>query len=608
MLSEDFREKVNLSIYDSKEKMLQSLRILSFIVSILAVSTLIIFYGFPLTETTKNSLLFIIKGSFAFYIIRYFIRFFYSFDIQKFFKHTWFEGLLMLILLIDGIGDIFFNTTLEKKLFEYLGIYSFTHVYFLSLQLYILIIVAYEIGRSTTLIPKMKLNPSLVFILSFIIIISSGTLLLMLPEMTTIPGSMPFIDALFTSTSASCVTGLIVVDTPTYFTTKGLFVIMALIKLGGLNIIAFGTFFALFSKFGVGIKHDSAIEDFVNKNSLFSNKGMLGRIILWSFIIEFLGALAMYFSWNSGVPFTGLSDKIFSSIFHSFSAFNNAGFCLFSDSFYNDHVRFNYIVHIIITLLVFLGSLGFMTMFDLFGLKDIKERYKFPWKHFTFSSKVALYFSFWLVFIGAIAFFILEKNNTLSEHGIFGSIITSVFQSVTRTSGFNTVDIDALTMPMTIIILFLMFVGASPSSTGGGIKTSTFAIIYASVISTIKGKKQPELFKYSISTNLIYKAFAILLFFTAGNLIGIFLLSITEQHILEMEGRNIMDLIFEEVSALGTVGLSTGITSSLSNSGKAIIILSMILGRVGTLTVAFSFRRNNTSSDYEYPEGHTMLA
>ena len=175
MLSEDFREKINLSIYDSKEKMLQSLRILSFIVSILAVSTLIIFYGFPLTDTTKSSLLLVIKGSFAFYVIRYFIRFFYSFDIKKFLRRTWFEGLLMSILLIDGIGDIFFNTTLEQKFFEYLGVYSFTHVYFLSLQLYILIIVAYEIGRSTTLIPKMKLNPSLVFIMSFMIIISLGT-------------------------------------------------------------------------------------------------------------------------------------------------------------------------------------------------------------------------------------------------------------------------------------------------------------------------------------------------------------------------------------------------------------------------------------------------
>jgi len=512
-----------------------------------------------------------------------------------------------MLLLADGIGDLFFNITLEQAFFKKIGVHSFTNIYFLFIQFYILIIVAFEIGRTTTLLPKLKLNPAVIFMLSFVILILIGTLMLILPEMTVAPGSMPLIDAFFTSTSATCVTGLIVVDTATYFSFKGHIVIMTLLKLGGLNIIAFGTFFALISKFGVGIKHHAIIEDFVNKDSILSSKGLIGRIIVWSFFIEFVGTLAMYFAWDPSIPFETTGDKIFSSFFHSFSAFNNAGFTLFTGGLYNEYVRHNYMIHLIVTVLVFFGALGFMTIFDLFALKKLQQRLKYSWKHLQFSSRIALYFSLALVVLGAVMFFILERNNTLADQGIVAATISSVFQSVTRTSGFNTVDISALSMPMLILMLFLMFVGGSSNSTGGGIKTSTFALLYASVVATITGKKQAELFRHSISNSLMSKAFAVLLFFIVGTIAGIFLLSITEAHILAQESRSIMDIIFEEVSAIGTVGLSMGITPELSSAGKIIIMLSMLIGRVGTLTVAFSFGKRLISSDYKYPEGHTML-
>jgi Trk-type K+ transport system membrane component len=601
------REKINLAIYDSKRSVLGTLRIFSFLVSVTAILTLIYYYGFPNTSETNKNLLLIIKSSFAFYVLRYYTRFFYSFKPLDFIKENWFESILMNLLLIDGIGDVFFGVTLEQKLFEQLGLYSFTHFYFLFIQLYILIIVGLEIGKGTALLPRLKLNPALMFILSFVIIIGIGTGLLMLPEMTTIPGTISFIDALFTSTSASCVTGLIVVDTATYFTPKGHFIIMALIKLGGLNIIAFAGFFALASKFGIGIKHHSVIEDFISRDSLFSSKGLLGQIIIWSFIIEICGALLMYFSWSDMVQFNSIPEKIFSSVFHSFSAFNNAGFTLFTGGLFNESIRYNYMIQVIITILVFFGALGFVAIFDLFSFRQLKARRKHPWRDFQFSTKIALYFSFWLVVAGAVAFYILEYDNSISDHGLLGSWITAVFQSVTRTSGFNTVDIGSLTMSMTILILVLMFMGGASSSAAGGIKTSTMAVIYASVIATIRGKKQPELYKHSISNSIMTKALAVLIFFITFNLIGIFLLSISESHILAMENRTIMDLIFEEVSALGTVGLSMGITPHLSAIGKSIVILSMLIGRVGTLTIAFSFGNKVISSDYKYPEGHTLV-
>ena len=261
---QSIREKVNLAIYDSKEKVLKNLKGLSFFVSLIAIGTLIYYYGFPTTQSTRESLLTIIKLSFAFYIIRYLIRLFYTFEMANFLKSTWFEGLLMLLLTADGIGSIFYNTTLEQVLFAKIDVETFTPFYVLFIQLYLLIIVGIELFGEATVITKTKLNPSMLFALSFIIIITAGCGLLMLPEMTATKHSMPFLDALFTSISATCVTGLIVVDTATYFSFKGHMIILLLFQLGGLNIVAFGVFFAFFSMFGVGITQHSSIDSFVS--------------------------------------------------------------------------------------------------------------------------------------------------------------------------------------------------------------------------------------------------------------------------------------------------------------------------------------------------------
>jgi len=251
--------------------------------------------------------------------------------------------------------------------------------------------------------------------------------------------------------------------------------------------------------------------------------------------------------------------------------------------------------------------LGFMAIFDIFDIKKIKERVKYPWKQYSFSTKIALYFSIGLIVFGAIMFYFLESGISIKEYSAWEIIITSLFQSITRTSGFSTVDIGSLSLPMLIVFLFLMFVGSSSSSTGGGIKTSTFALLWSSTIATIRGRKKAELFQKSISNDLLFKAYSVFIFFIVGNLICIFLLSITEQDILLKEGRSMMDLIFEEVSAFGTVGLSTGITNQLSPMGRIIIIISMFVGRLGTLTVAFALSKKPISTSYKYPNGHTMI-
>jgi Trk-type K+ transport system membrane component len=602
------RERINLKIYGSKAVVMGASKWMMVLISLITLATLIYYHGFPQTVESKNLLILVVQGSFAFYIFNYLLKIFYSFEPLKLIRDTWFEGLLMAFLIVEGISYNLYGNLILSEVFIQLGINNITHYYALFIQLYFLFIVLAKLVKTTNILPNIKIHPSNIFIASFLLIIFGGTGLLMLPEMTTIPGSMPFIDALFTSTSATCVTGLIVADTPTYFAFKGQFIIMILMKLGGLNIIAFGSFFALASKFGVGLKQHSVLEDFVNKDSILSSKGMLGKVIIWSIMIEAIGTIMLFFFWSDKIPFTSFGNRLFISAFHSFSAFNNAGFSMFTDGLGNDLVKDNYAVHNIITILVFFGALGFMTIFDMFDPAKLKERAKYPWKQLSFGSKIALYFSLGLVAFGAIMYYFLEADNTLHGKSAVGIITTSLFQSVTRTSGFNTVDIGSIGIPMLIILIFLMFVGSSSSSTGGGIKTSTFALLWASTIATIRGRKNSELFQKTISTELIFRAYSVFLFFIVGNLVSIFLLAITETNILAMEGRSLLDLIFEEVSAFGTVGLSTGITSYLSNYGKVIIIVSMFVGRVGTLTVAFAFGKKAISTRYKYPNGHTMVA
>ncbi|MEQ8325431.1 MAG: potassium transporter TrkG [Vicingaceae bacterium] len=608
MTVQGLREYINLRIYRSKNTALLLSKFVIAIVSLVAISTLIYYHGFPQTEESRSTLILIIQASFGFYILNFLLKIFYSFEPLVLIRESWFDTILMILLVVEGISYNFFDVLIVSELFIQLGFKNITHYYALFIQLYFLTAVLTSLLRSSSNIPLFKVQPARIFIYSFLLIIFAGTGMLMLPEMTTLQGTMPFIDALFTSTSATCVTGLIVYDTPTYFTFKGQLIILILIKLGGLNIIAFGSFVALASKFGMGVKQHSVLEDFVNKDSVLSSKGMLGRVIIWSFLIEFAGAAFIYFSWSDRVVFEDAGQRMFFSIFHSFSAFNNAGFSMFTDGLANEAVKDNWSVHNIISILVFFGALGMMAMFDIFDPDRIRERARKPWKTLSFGTKIALYFSIGLVVFGAVSFYFLEDSNSLKGMSTSGIITTSFFQSITRTSGFNTVDIGNLGMPMLVIMVFLMFVGSSSSSTGGGIKTSTFALLWASTISTIRGRKTPELFQRSISNELIFRAFSVFLFFVVGNLISIFLLSITEQDILAMNDRSIMDLIFEEVSAFGTVGLSTGITSQLSFLGKIIISLSMFIGRVGTMTVAFGLVKKPISTSYKYPEGHTMVA
>lgn len=604
---QEFRERVNVGLYNSKDRVLGGLKFLNLLVSASALLVLALYYGFPNESETASQLLSFVKFSFGFYVVQYVTRILYDFQPREFLRKTWFEAAVMVVLVIEGASDILTGELLISRFIQSIGFTSISDFYTIFIQGYFFTIVVAELLRGGRVLPRIRLNPAVIFIMSFLGLITIGTVLLMLPEMTTAPGSMGFLDALFTSTSATCVTGLMVVDTVTFFSFKGQVVILALIQLGGLNLIAFGSFLVLASKFGLGVRQHDVIEDFVNRDTFNASSGLLGKVLLWCLAIEGVGALVMHTTWGHALDGLNTGRQWFYSVFHSVSAFNNAGISLFTDGLANPAVGQHYAMHWTVTILVFFGALGMVAIFDLFDPSRLRERMAQPWKHIGFATKIALYFSVGLVAFGAVAYWALEYDGTLKGMSTFGQLTTSVFQSATRTSGFNTVDIGAVGVPMLFLLIILMFIGSSSSSTGGGIKTSTLSIVMADVWRTVRNLDHVQLFKRTVPEVLRSRAYSVLLFFLVGNTVAIFLLSITESHILADDNRNILDLIFEEVSAFGTVGLSTGITAMLSPWGKVIIMLSMFVGRVGTLTVAYALGGKALQTHIKYPEGHTMV-
>ena len=607
MTFNEFREIGNVYLYKSKAKNLRVLKILNLFVSFTALITLTIYYGFPHTVHGDVNMMNVMKYSFGFYVSHYLIKFIYDFHPLEYLKKTWFEGFVMFILIIEGASHIITGELLFVPLLEKLSISSGEDISLIFIQGYFFIVIIAELTRKGSVIPKIKMHPAVIFILSFLGIITVGTLLLMMPEMTSSGNGMNVLDAFFTSTSASCVTGLMVEDAMHFFTFKGQIVILALIQLGGLNVIAFASVLALAARFGVSVSQHDVIEDFVNRDNFLSGKGTLGRVVIWCLVIEALGAIALGVVWSSEIPFSGLGDRVFSSIFHSVSAFNNAGITLFTDGFTHPWVSTNWLAHWVITALVFVGALGTVALFDIFDPARLRSRLIYPWKTIGFATKIALYVSLILVVFGSVAFAILEWNGVLSGMSGFGKFTTSVFQSVTRTSGFSSVNINSVGLPMIFIFIALMFIGGSSSSTGGGIKTSTFSVILSDVWRTVRGFDHVQLFKRTINPTLRSRAYSVLMFFIVGNMIFLFLLTITEASLLAKGEYRFIDLAFEQISAMGTVGLSTGLTPLLTPAGKLIILISMFIGRVGTLTVAFAIGGNLIETHFKYPEGHTMI-
>lgn len=594
-------ERLNRFLYDSRTTGLKVMRIITSVATFIGLFLLVYAYGYDIREKNLELLL---KGTdviFTIFVVSYLIRLLYAFRRSDFLKETYLEGAFMGLILLNSFINLFFGNFLLFSLYRWLGGASYYMFYEQVITLLLFVGLILELGRIGASLGSIRINPSFAFVISFIIIIIIGMGLLMLPAMTTLPGSMPLLDALFTAVSATCVTGLIVVDTATYFTFRGQVVILVLIQIGGLGIVTFATFFASFLKSGPGFKQRDLVPDYLDTETISSARLLLRQIVFLTFSIEFISFLLIYFTW-SGVTFDSVGQKVFFSVFHAISAFCNAGFSIFTGGLYEPGVDQAYVLHLVIAATFILGSLGFAPVQDALSPWRLRDRLAHPWKDWRLSTKISINVAAFLLVMGTFGFYMIERNGVLAQANISEALITSFFQSATpRTAGFNTVDFSALAPPTLILIMFLMFIGGGSGSTAGGIKTSTFYIIITSVLATTQGKSKLFLGNRYIPTVVIYKSLSIFFYAVAVILAGVFCLSITEPE------TDILALTFEQVSAFGTVGLSAGITSNLSAAGKTIIIISMFLGRVGILTFAVALSKRKALEDFKLPSYNMMV-
>ena len=565
----------------------------SVLVALTTLIALVFYHGFELEAHQNKVVGYVVRGSIGYYLVKYLLELLYNFHPIQFLKDRKWEGILMLFLIVDILIINLAGFELLNEAGLFLKIPGLQESFLIVLQCYVLVIVGLEFGRIGELLPQSKLSPPTLLVLSFLVLIALGTGLLMLPEMT-VHGrdGLDLFTALFTSISASCVTGLSLIDISTILSGKGQFIVMLLMQLGGLNIISFAALFAIL-RGGFGMRQQNFMSENLGED-LRRSRSLISAIFRLTLIIEGTGALLLGILWRN--DFDTLGTTIFYSLFHSISAFNNAGFSLFSDSLASQSVQWDFSIHWVIALMIVLGGIGFGTITDILRQSWTKQSLLRSWRGLRIGTKLGLVVSATLIFAGGIIFFFLDPGS----QNIGAHISDSFFQSITaRTAGFNTVSIGALATPAILFLIFLMFIGGGSGSTAGGIKTSTFALVFMSAAATIQGKKNINLYKTQIPWELMNRAFAIFLFSVVSILLGVFALTILEPSM------SLLELAFEEVSAFCTVGLSTGITADLGTGSKVILMLSMLVGRVGTLTLAFalSCQRQDVNS-FKYPKAN----
>jgi trk system potassium uptake protein TrkH len=454
-------------------------------------------------------------------------------------------------------------------------------------------------------------NPTRTLIASFLFLIISGAGLLMLPRAAPGKDSLSFVDALFTATSATCVTGLIVKDTGRDFSLMGQLIILSLIQLGGLGIVVFGAVFALLLGQALSLRGEVAMQDLLSARTLGRIGNMIAFIFVGTLFIEAVGVISLFGMWDE-VPgrVANVHQQWFYSIFHSISAFCNAGFSLFSDSF----VSYNRMsaVYLVICPLIILGGLGFSVLYDLVNIaadrikRFFKKRFKRVYRlsmeaprRMQLQSKIVLSVSAALIVLGMFAIILFERYSVSGDSSGNPGVLGALFQSITaRTAGFNTVNISQLSTSSKFILILLMFIGGSPGSTAGGIKTVTLAVVVMTAFAALRKRQEVEMFKRSVRVVVVGRAITVTLLFVVVLFASTLALSITENQ----NGFTMSDIMFEAASALGTVGLSTGITSSLTTVGKLIIIAAMLIGRLGPLTLLAALTFNLKPAMYNYPQ------
>lgn len=454
------------------------------------------------------------------------------------------------------------------------------------------------------------MHPARLFAISFLGLIAMGSFLLLLPNATH--GELSLIDAVFTATSAVCVTGLIVVDTGTFFTPLGQWILIGLMQLGGIGIMTFTSYFSFFFQGAASFDHQLLLHELTNTRQISQVFKTLKQIILLTFAIEATGCVLIFLSLDPAA-FADLWSRWFFSIFHAVSGFCNAGFSTLSAGLFDAGFRFNYPLLLILAGLFILGGIGFPILFNggqylryvIKRLWFINERARrgahIPWV-VNINTRLVLITTALLVVAGTCLFYFFEREITLSDHSDTGKWVTAFFSATTpRTAGFNSIDFAQVSLPASLLVIFLMWVGASPASAGGGIKTSTLAIAALNVLSLAKGKTRIEIFRREVADISVRRSYAVIMLSLLINVIAIFLVATWDAD------QGILKIVFECFSAYSTVGLSMGITPALSAPSKVVLILCMFVGRISLLTVMIAFFHRVWRARYRYPTEEILI-
>lgn len=434
-----------------------------------------------------------------------------------------------------------------------------------------------------------RLSKAQTIALGFFLIIMTGTLLLMLPISSRSGQVTSFHDALFTATSATCVTGLIVVDTYQHWSNFGQVVILALIQTGGLGFITMGIFFSVFLKRKIGLKERNLVQESVNAFDIGGVVRLVKKIVFGTMIIEGTGALILFFRF---LPQMGVAKALWNGVFHAVSAFCNAGFDIMGKygayssltSYYDDIT-----VNLVIMMLIIIGGIGFIVWDDI-------SIHKWHVRKYRLHTRIVLLTTTILVFGGAFLFYVFERNNLLAGMSVKGQVLSSLFGSVTaRTAGFNTTDTGAYTQASKLLTSILMFIGGSPGSTAGGVKTTTVVVLILIVIANLRNRTDLNIFGRRLDEDSIRKASTVFV-------LNLTLALVSVVAICAIQPLSLDDVVFEVSSAIGTVGMTTGITRDLTMASRYIIILLMYCGRIGSMSFALSFLEKRKCADVRLPQ------
>lgn len=538
----------------------------------------------------KKAVIFMFYGLFTLELLR-------TFSSILIFKKITFSQYSRLIVII------YFFVVVLARLFDIHWISLFKNDQWMFLGIAIVFLT--ELSKSSLFFDNLYFNPTIVFVISFICLILIGAVLLMLPR-ATIGSSLSIIDAVFMSASAVCITGLVVTDVATNFSLFGQTIILILIQVGGLGIMTFTGFFGYFFSGGLSFKNQLMYGEILGENKLNSVISTLLTIIFITLLFEFIGAIFIYTSLDPSL-FDGQEERIFFAVFHAVSSFCNSGFSILKDGINNEAYRYNYNFQVVLALIFILGGLGFGTVFNFYTfLKNkiksalylfLRKDYKYKAQNFSFNTKFIVACNAIVLVIITVSYFFLEQKHTLTaDKSLLGEWVTSFFMAnASRSAGFNSVNMSVLGAPTLIMITTLMWIGASPGSTGGGVKVTTVAVAFLNIIALARGKESIEVFKRRISVESLNKAFAIIVLSVLVITFSFVLLNFTDGD------KSMKALLFECVSAYTTCGLSLGITPSLSAAGKSVIIFTMFVGRVGTLTLLMAIIKNTRNKSYIYP-------